>query len=188
MAVNSWPDAHKTHAVEKWRAGFSASQVSKSLHDTFEAHYSRNAVIGIMHRLGETAGSGKQRQPASAPRRTFLKATPPARPKALNGTPWTPAVIPNTPAAPTFVAPASAFKPLPASEPRPLASLTFGACRWPVDLLGAAEQHFCCRPVADRDSESGSRRTYCEAHAPRSVSASDFRKTKDLARSLRHYV
>lgn len=181
---NAWPDEHKTHAVEKWRAGFSASQVSKSLHDTFKAHYSRNAVIGVMHRLGEAKRDGKSRQNPSAPRRTY-----PSKPLvAVTMRRAAPPPIAPLPATPAFIAPVNAFKPLPGSAPRPLAGLTFGVCRWPVDVPGAADQHFCCRPVANQDSEFGSRRIYCEAHAPRAVSAADAKKTKNLARSLRHYA
>lgn len=188
----SWTP-ERVEALTKMRAdGLSANQMAKAL-----GGVTRNAVIGKVARmdLGPIGGAKASRParvamvkpPAEKHPWKAAVAPPPARPKALNGTPWTPAVIPNTPAPPTFVAPVGAWKPLPGCEPRPLAGLKFGLCRWPVGPAEGAEQLFCCRAVGDREAK-GMAALYCTEHHARAVSATDFRKTKDLVRSLRHAI
>ena len=53
MGTNTvWPEAAMERLQVLWREGLSASQISRQLFADLQVRYSRNAVIGKVHRLG----------------------------------------------------------------------------------------------------------------------------------------
>lgn len=177
-------------AVALFRQGFSATQISKALHQQFKVNVSRNAVIGKMHRLGETAP-----EKASAPRRI---AAAPAKPKE-------PRPVPQRPPRPTTIAhgqsppPKEPVKPyvpqVHAPSPRgasaTLAELVSCQCCWPVGAATGVDQLFCAEVYPD----DGRRQPYCAEHLEASTSLAWKQAKKagkhtqsELARSLRKFI
>lgn len=183
-------------AVELYRQGFSATQISKALAQQFKVHVSRNAVIGKMRRLGET-----KPQKASAPRKIAATPKPPKPPKP----PPQPRTLPSRPVRPVTMAhgqsppPARRVEPyVPqvhsgASDSKILTLVELGSCqcRWPVGAKTGAEQRFCGAAYADDDR----RQPYCDEHLEASVSVAWKQAKKagkhtegELARSIRKFI
>jgi hypothetical protein len=81
-----WPDEHLVFARKLWEEGNSAAQVASQLNRTFKANYSRNAIIGKVHRAGwdrqETARRAVQSVPRSRPSPPPWPPRPPPPPDA----------------------------------------------------------------------------------------------------------
>lgn len=91
MSSNApWPDAHVQVLRALWLGGLSASQCARKLNEPqIGGHYTRNAVIAKVHRLGLSGRLTPQRKLACAP-----KPRPPAPPtKALPTPPTQPAPV-----------------------------------------------------------------------------------------------
>lgn len=166
----SWSnEAHVERLKVLWKDGLSATQVAAILAREFpDARYSRNAVIGKVHRLG-LSGRAKAAAPArfQAPKRVrpirrelgggrISDVRNPTERMALTA-------VANAEArlrpAPEVVARARAFVPLDGRKGVPFGS---PGCRWPVGGEGA--DMLCCG--ADRVPATPERPSppYCRAH------------------------
>ena len=69
----SWTDANTAVVTKLWAEGKSAAAIAKVINAEFETRFSRNAVIGKVHRMG-LPGRAKPSRPSLA-----RKAKPPIR-------------------------------------------------------------------------------------------------------------
>ena len=209
--MTAWGDEERKLTLDLWAKGLSAGQISQRLRGR-----SRNAVIGVVHRAGAAGRappsapkaprpapkpelSGAQRRKANnlvavnMPRKEIrdqARAFGETRVKptliivgAGDGT----AVIEKPPdQAPRAKIGAHAWKPLEGSSPVSLMHLAAGHCKWPVELAGETEAHFC---------GMGTEETYCASHrhaeSERSKAQNGTKakpSANELARSLRRYV
>lgn len=142
----AWTADRKALCVKLWQEGKSAREIANTLKGV-----SRNAVIGILHRMGMS------QRPAPARLIRLSKAARPA--KARVARPPRPAAPPKerrlriataaprlTPIAPVLVD---------ATHARPWMERTFGECAYPISGEGA-DTLSCCAPCGDRG--------YCKAH------------------------
>ncbi len=175
-----WSDERRDYVRRRWLEGASASEIAKELQAV-----SRNAVIGIVHRLG-LFGEGHAKASSPAPRA--------ARPAPLPRPPRAPRIA----AAP--VPPPATLAVLKPVAERRKPSLPCEA----VDDVGAAtvvslSAHMCRWPIGDPASAGfslcGARATqgpYCAAHASRAyvarTTSGDRSPEAELARSLRRYL
>lgn len=94
--MNPWTDTLIEHLTARWRDGISASEIAKEINAAHRVTFTRNAVIGKLHRLGLC---GTQAGKASAPRRLqysrkrvlITPAAPPAPPAPASPPPAPPA-------------------------------------------------------------------------------------------------
>jgi len=208
--MSDWTDAHLERLKVLWAEGLSAAQVSKILATEFrDARYSRNAVIGKVHRAGLHRGS------ASAPRSALHNvarggAAALAKARALTRPVAPPAtVVELRPQARVFGAtkvkpilklagggmvfeecdaPApraitkdEAFLPLEGVPPVAFEDRLGARCRWPVDFDQPG--HWCC----GARTEDAAR--YCITHEQ--ISCPDAGKpkaAKDEERYVRHLL
>lgn len=127
---------------------------------------SKNAALGRAHRLGfkQPSGAGERNNRlASRAYKSGVAMEPRAKPK-----PAKPKLIVcgnntvlekpegHAPKTPESFNP-KAWEPLPGTEPVTIMGLRSSSCRWPVDLQGAAEQHYCNGLAFDG--------RYCTTHA-----------------------
>lgn len=140
-----WPPAHFEDLKRHYRAGKTSSQIARALNATFGTSYSRNAVIGMIHRhIPEDERFQRPAAPPKAPR------TVQRRPAILRM---------------ATIKPASASRPLPPTpkvetrapvEPRPWLTRKWNECAYPVIGEGA-DTYSCCAPTDGV-------RNYCTAH------------------------
>jgi hypothetical protein len=144
-----WSSARVALLENHYRAGLSAAESAILL-----GRVSKNAVISKRRRLGLFATIG----PVGAPSSDALDGTVPRRARIGRTR-----LFRGPPPLPVEPLPDMDRPPPPDADPKPLASLAFGECVWP---LGAAEQAgdyrtlFCGAPVAIP-------RCYCAIHAAR---------------------
>lgn len=185
----SWSnEAHVERLKELWKDGLTASQVAAALAREFrDAAYSRNAVLGKIHRLG-VAGRAKPSQPQR------LTPRPPSKPRVVASA--------KKPLPSENSLPKSAGQLIPKAETwrvAPEPSLTiihrvaapFGSpgCRWPVSGEGA--DMMCCganrvEPTQERPSPS-----YCAEHAAiayQKPKAGAPKNAREMFRALRRYA
>lgn len=177
-----WTKEKTEKLRELWAEGHEFTVIAKLLGVT------RNAVVGKVTRLG------LRRRPKDRPStkravtlRAINGATSTPKPKAAqSGDAAT--LIKNAKAIAEistgckdpYKSKAESFLPIEGSTPRPWTERTFGQCAWPVEVVGAEEQHSCCEP---RDGD----RPYCAHH--RSIAGYPPQKSaNELARSLRRYA
>lgn len=180
----TWPAEHVEAMTALWMAGRSCSQVAWVLNERFGTSYSRNAIIGAVHRRGierkmqtkeamsrgGKAGRVIQRieraQPVHRPPIVFVAETP------KTDTPFADKPRPPTPP------PKRPFQALPGTSPRPWADVPkFGLCKWPIDVADFPAMA-CCEPTTG---------VYCATHErlgtnPKQPTARD---TRRLARLFR---
>jgi len=177
-----WPPEAVNVLRAMWADGKSCSQIAAALN----GGYTRNAVIGKVHRLGLSRRAGDVVRKALTPGR-IAKITPPKprrelKPKA----PLKPVLIVGNNAifdqpearAPKEISRARAWDALDGSTPRPWETRKPGECCWPI---GAGLS--CCEPKADH--------RYCADHVQMSRRAVVGKRpptANELARSLRRYV
>lgn len=188
--MSGWPDAHIELLKKLHKDGLSASQISKSLSlELRDASYSRNAVIGKVHRLGlGPIGGGRPSAPgaraavarASAVRnaarepRTFAPGVFVLPPANRQPEPQPPRVV---------VDKAAAFSPLPGAVPVPFMERPWNACAWPVSGSGA--DMLCCGlEVEDNDGPR-----HCPTHRAMALNRHIKRKSpNELMRALRRFA
>lgn len=143
----SWTDEHAELAKKLWADGLSASQISARLWVAFRASYSRNAVIGKLHRLGLSGGVvGRRSTVSQSLGHINAKASVGQRAKARtlklagSGTVFEEAEAHAPRLAPP---PAATWAPLDGVEPVPLSGLRHTHCRWPLELADATEPMSC---------------------------------------------
>lgn len=178
-----WPEAH-IHLLKKLHGdGLTANQIATAISHAFlGTHYSRCAVIGKLHRLGIfRAPVSSPTRFAKTPKASSVGANNPLGPrkavqlvaeraqaKAFGSSKVPPiklagngVVFQATDVLPTLPPiNASAWQPLPGSTPVTLMQLGAHACKWPVELAGSDDHHFC---------GLGADETYCARHAARSA-------------------
>lgn len=137
----AWSEEHVERLKKFWSDGFSCSQIAARLGRGF----TRNSVIGKVHRLGLSGRVTLSRKP-HPPRRTY--AARPRQPKSL-GHPWNPVqqlkhepwirqqepVIPPDERQPILVRKDDGLH---AND-----KLTETSCRWPCGDVGDADFGFC---------------------------------------------
>lgn len=207
-----WTPAIKATVVDRFIAGESCSEIARDIGlPDILVRPSRNAVIGLLHRMGASNRERRVTYPASAnrtkgytPKSLLPKpAKPPAPPKPVKvAKAPKPApepkvakprlvicgnnqVIEPGPDRPPIVAPprADAFKALPGSTPLNIMQLPSSmACKWPIDTDDGILS--CCLPTGDRDA------VYCLVHALLAYAAQKpkHRTGHELARSLRRFI
>lgn len=172
-----WPPEAVNVLREMWADGKSCSQIAAAL----KGGYTRNAVIGKVHRLG-LSGRANPAKPQRIGRITPPKPRREPKPKPVrkpvlvvgnNTVMDQPEAMP-----PKEISRAMAWDALDGSTPRPWETRKVGECCWPIgDGLS------CCEPKADH--------RYCAAHAQMSRRAVVGKRpptANELARSLRRYV
>ena len=172
-----WPPEAVNVLRTLWAEGKSCSQIAAAL----DGDYSRNAVIGKVHRLGLSG-----RANPSKPQRDGMITAPKPRREAKRKPVRKPVLIVGNgaildqpePRAPKEISRAKAWDALEGSSPRPWEDRKAGECRWPI-----GEGLSCCEPATDH--------RYCAEHAQMSRRAVVGRRpptANELARSLRRYV
>lgn len=196
-------------AAELYEQGWSASQIAKEIAKTCERHEaapSRNAVMGVIHRMAvhnrgkASAPPGKRRNPAQ---RAAAAGTVPnelPRPQNLPKRAKAPPPEPGFEPAPkeTFVArsrpPGGGALPPRARPPsRPeaatgvqLEDLKFGMCKWPIGDPLSPGFCFCARTIESQEADA----PYCDRHRRIAYQPPPIRRPKgnDLAKTLRRYL
>jgi GcrA cell cycle regulator len=184
MHNNGWTDERRDRCKEMWALGYTASQISKEL-----GGVSRNAVLGVIHRMGVAA-----RQLPSKPEKIVYKAPPapkaPGEPRPQRfvptiamAAPVLPISVPGRPPTEADYAPpaSNAFIPLAGSSPQTLEARPEGACAWPVGEDDDGQMLVCCLPSVTR---------WCAQHDAMNRAKAPRTKTSaiELARSLRRYI
>ena len=137
-----WTDEKLKLLEEYWADGVSARVIA----ERFGKGFTRNSVIGKVHRMKFTARREKPPSPAEPskplePSKPVVKLKPPPR-----------RVIADKPVRP--VRPVITLQP---GEPLTLLHLTAKTCRWPIGDPGVPGFHFCGE-LPKRDSP------YCDRH------------------------
>jgi hypothetical protein len=167
----NWTSEQVALVVEFWPTK-TARQIAHLLNKKFGTKYTRNAVIGKCMRYGLV-----KPQSPSLPRLAKVKTmrcVPPPKPvrvKIVNEDK-------SVPHLPWIVIPESSWDPLPNTNPINIMALNRRTCRWPVEIVGAAEQMYCGTDCNDR---------YCSTHTALGSSAYQT-DTKLFIRSLRQYA
>lgn len=179
--VGTWTDERREIVAKLWEQGKSNGQIACVLGNGI----SRNAVIGIVTRMGLATKSGVQRQPAHQPRALGEpRAKPGPKPRIASTARDVPNEIADIIATdndPDAVLIAHAGRP----ALRPEVRITFvrqGQCKWPIGDPREDGFEFCGSPATGN---------YCEDHkaiafAPPKPRAP--RNGTELARSLRRYL
>ena len=152
MRPLSWTPELTEFAIKHWRDGKSANMVASMMTAAFGTHFSRNAVIGRINRLGENRPAPAAPKMTVADQRARRKAAREANaPKRLFREQFAETVR-------------VAKAPKPEPTPAVIADLSFarpwlergpGQCAFPIGQR--YEVQSCCAPIANADS-------YCEAH------------------------
>lgn len=141
-----WTDERKTLAAKLWKDGLSASQIAKQL----DCGASRNAVIGVLHRMGEQ-GRGKVSAPGDKKPRSLKVAG--ASKANFRGAARVRREGPPKPPPATTAMRQRAWEPLEGSHPRPWETRLPTECKWPIGEQADA----CCLPKQGHPH-------YCPAH------------------------
>lgn len=145
----SWDNERTERARKLWREGYSASVIASAL-----GGVTRNAVIGRMHRIGESGRFTPTRTvkvsrprsrltPEQRAERARQQTLSKVKRKQIGPFPAEPLPPPDTPA--------------PLYQRKTLLELQEHHCRWPIGNPGEPEFHFC-----GATKVLGS---YCETHA-----------------------
>lgn len=146
-----WDDDRVQVAAKLWAEGLSAGEIGKEL------GVSRNSVMGVLTRRGlmerpealniqnRLRGSAATRSEPIAPKKGSVKKTGPRPGKVAASI------------HPKLVAPIEIV------DAVTLLHLHAGMCKWPIELPGTREQHFCGR-TASKPYKAGADATYCVAH------------------------
>ena len=149
MSARSWPSDALDMVTALWADGRSGTEISREIWDRLGLYYSRNAVIGKVHRLGLPARAMKRPSKAAARKNSRQRAVVlPRRPKPPPRLtkPAPPRRRPEPPEAPM-------------SKNLTLMDLTSGTCKWPVNDPPRGEPFLFC------GAEKPSAQPYCPFHA-----------------------
>lgn len=140
----SWTPERKELAAKLWQDGLSATQIANRL----ACGISRNAVIGVLHRMGKATRASASR--SSAPKRAAALFNPkqPAKPRVFIAG-KNQVRIAKEAQPPKVEIKVAAFAPIPGSSPRPWMERTLAMCCWPVGGEGESTL-YCCEPVHKR--------------------------------------
>lgn len=158
--MSDWTLAATDMLTTLWADGKSASEISRALWGRLGADFTRNAVIGKVHRLRLP---GRRRAPR--------KAVPRKEPtRAMRALPAARVARPQLPPKPRTKPAPIAPRPIPTEAPKPmnltLMHLTERNCKWPVNDPPRGEPHlFCGAP-----KEAG-KQPYCPHHTARAWGA-----------------
>ena len=144
--INPWTEPEKQHVKAAWAKGHSASQISRTVSAAFGNNRTRNAVIGIVHRMGLDQRSTPTRPVKIKPRRKRIIPVVKARAKPV------PKPKPAPAPEPEIQEPEGAFS---------ILELGRHQCRWPVST--GDDHRFCGRTQVPGSS-------YCREHKKRAVS------------------
>lgn len=187
---DKWPDAVLNRLKALWSEGKSAAECADVLKKEFpvpnrkpeESEYAatkitRSSVLGKLNRMGirKPKEEGRITKPkvAVAPK---PKPKPKPKPVVVVAAPPPP---PPPPSPPPPLTGADSWKPLATVKPVRLEDTSYKHCRWPVDVVGGGESHWCC----GADKQEGS--PYCQTHTKRAWQPVDPKRKRDLMRLAR---
>lgn len=164
-----WTPEHRDRAIALWTSGLSATEISAKLDSEFRIKWSRNAVIGLIHRAKLpprmlAAGHGVEPKRRTNPRIHHARGAlglQRAREAAAQGytPPPKPVRVRNLPKPVRAPLPPRAERPRPMDEipatARPWIERPSSGCKWP---FGEGENLLSCCALIARGS-------YCEFHA-----------------------
>ena len=166
-----WPEAAVDRLKAMWLDGASGGAIATALTEEFGASRSRNAVMGMVHRLGLAKRRGRGARASvevEAPEAATAELEALAQPEPISE----PICQPAPPPAPPVLALVRP-DPHPADWPPaggiPMADLRWGECRWPVSGF-RAERHLFCAAPATGDSP------YCAEHRARAIAPREDRR------------
>jgi len=166
----AWPDDVAAAAIKMWKEGRSATEIANSI-STAARRFTRNAVIGFMHRHGlqRDLPAAAYRAPRIRKPRSIAPRTPmPKAPPPIGLAPPPPVVDPPAPRTASGLL----------ATARPWTDRGAGQCAWPLAGPGG-EFWSCCARIH--------RGKYCEAHRALVYSARKV-DTDELVRSVRRYA
>lgn len=141
----AWTEERKAFAKRLWSDGYTASQIA----DELKGGVSRNAVIGLLYRMGLQRGDRKRtRKPGGdhgAARAERIQRIARRAPSKIS---LEPEEIPP---------PSVDDLAIPPAQRRTFKQLRKRHCRWPVGNPGTPEFFFC-------GAERAGEKPYCEAH------------------------
>lgn len=160
----SWNDASVKLLKKLWADGLSCSQISRFLYLETGGHFTRNAVIGKIHRMGLQERNAPPRKTAARPRLKLPPTPLPDEPPACEPD----AVVLQSGAHVT------------------IATVGSKQCRWPHGDPQSMDFHLCGHQISDPMSP------YCDFHTRRAYSpqASQYRRYErdalaEIARNAR---
>lgn len=181
---DKWPAPVLDRLKELWAEGRSATECADILKKEFEpnkppkhtpAHlittFSRSSVLGKLNRMGIRKPKTKEVQRVTKPK---PKLKPKPKPKPVM-------VVAAPPPPPPHEPPIKldSWKSLTTVKPVRLEDTVHINCRWPVEVVGGGESHWCC----GADKQEGS--PYCVAHTKMAWQPSDPKRKRALMRMAR---
>lgn len=152
--------------VKLWTDELSCSAIAAELNHQTGSHFSRNAVIGKVHRLSlPTRGSSFQYQHLTDEQKAQRKRKRDATFRERRRQASTHARRINSPRLFLVSAPSINDLEIPVGQRKTLAQLDNCHCRWPVGEPGSPGFFFCGAPEADVHRG----RSYCPSHQVRSI-------------------
>jgi len=156
--VSGWTEALTTQAVTWWKEGRSASEISRGL-KPLGGSFTRNAVIGKLHRLKHTDRDRPERAKAATSTRNKQAARKRVTPKVAYVTLSEGEALARK-RREAREARDAAIRAVELSEvespnARPWMERRAGECKWPLGERGAIQS--CCNPIA--------RGSFCAGHA-----------------------
>lgn len=142
VTKSDWTDEMRAYAKQRWEAGRSASEVANDVNAEFKTTFTRNAAVGILHRLGLKKGT-----PGRANGSVPVKKRAITKPK----TTWqkSPNQFSTAPLQEVELKITEVLNP---NTLRTFLDLEEDRCRWPVGNM------FCGAPVIAK------RKPYCSIH------------------------
>lgn len=170
---STWTDERRALVTKLWADGSSASQIAKEL-----GGVSRNAVIGVIHRM---KNAGKE-LPVRVVRKEKIKAKPVPRQRRtafkLNAHAAFEAVS-------EFEEVASVDdQQIPIEQRKTLIELENCHCRWPVGEPGKEDFFFC----GDATADVVAGKPYCTWHTKRSISKSGTTRSRQRQADNTFYI
>lgn len=154
---NMWEEACTDMLRDLWGKGWSATQIAAHMSREFRTSYTRNAIVGKVHRLRKKGIAGFEERKRGRPAGPQPRKTPVPRTVKLArlAPPPQPVIAPEP--EPVAAPPLEAVIP---SESLTLFELTPRTCRWPLGGPKDPATHFCGAP---KDLNT----PYCPTHEAR---------------------
>ena len=163
-----WNEASVELLLKLWKEGLPCTALARQLNKTLGTSFSRNAVIGKVHRMGiqDRGAPTKPDKGSAVPRSTKPVKRPPvyALPKPAIVAPANPHVSRHVDAGPGSAT---------------IHTLRAGECKWPIGDPQSSDFTFC---------GAASSKTYCPVHHPIAYKAGTAMKDRNLKGNVRRYA
>lgn len=126
-----------------FKGGLSGTQIAKELNEAYGTHFSRNAVIGKLHRAGLKRAEGFVYDRPKAVRKKYEGPKRAYKKRAVKWTPEIGVAPVKPPDTNTEIAMTQADEDIPIKQRKTLMQLTERTCKWPVGDPGTLEFFFC---------------------------------------------